>query len=150
MLAWRGLLEVHSRLVRLLDEDLQRQAGLTVNEFDLLFQLWLAPRQRLRMKHLAAAVLVTPSGITRMVSRLQERGLVERINTAGRQAVETALTEAGIGRLHQAMDYHFGEVRRLFVDNLSATDISQLAAIWQHLHHALPTPPSIDLERPRD
>jgi len=140
LLAWRGLLEVQSRLLPMLDDGLQRQAGLTINEFDLLYQLWIAPGQRRRMKHLAGAVLVTPSGVTRMVTRLEERGLVRRFNSRGRQAVEAGLTELGARRLHEAMDVHFADVRRLFVDNLSDTDIARLGALWRRLRRVLPAP----------
>jgi len=140
LLAWRGLLEVQSRMLPMLDDGLQRQAGLTINEFDLLYQLWIAPGQRRRMKHLAGAVLVTPSGVTRMVTRLEERGLVRRFNSSGRQAVEAGLTESGARQLHQAMDVHFADVRRLFVDNLSDTDIARLGALWRRLRRVLPAP----------
>lgn len=138
LLAWRGMLEVESRLLPLLDEDLQQRTGLTISEFDVLYQLWIAPEQRRRMKHLAKAVLVTPSGITRMVARLEERGLVRRTSHAGRQAVDAALTPEGERRLQQAMDVHFRGVRRLFIDNLSATDIERLVALWRRLRRGLP------------
>ena len=137
LLAWRGMLEVQSRLLPLLDADLQQQAGLTINEFDLLYQLWIAPEQRQRMNHLAKALLVTPSGVTRMVSRLERRGLVERVNVQGRQAVDAALTTAGQRKLQAAMDIHFLGVRRLFIDNCSDSDVTRLVALWRRLRSVL-------------
>jgi DNA-binding MarR family transcriptional regulator len=138
LLAWQGLLEVQSRVLRLLDVDLQRRMDLTINEFDLLYQLWIVPGRRLRMNHLAKAVLVTPSGVTRMVSRLEERGLVERINQPHRQAVEAALTGEGEQRLAEAMDIVFGDVKRRFVDIIAPSDITRLVALWRRLRRSLP------------
>ncbi|MER7499292.1 MarR family transcriptional regulator [Nonomuraea pusilla] len=140
LMAWRGMLEVESRILPLLDADLRRRADVTINEFDVLYQLWIAPGQRCRMKDLADAVLVTPSGITRMVVRLEERGLVRRVTEQGRQAVEAELTPEGERRLRQAMDAHFREVRRLFIDHLSETDVTRLVALWRRLRGNLPNP----------
>ena len=138
LLAWRGMLEVERQMLPLMDEELQRRTGLTISEFDVLYQLWIAPSKRRRMKHLAQAVLVTPGGITRMVGRLEERKLVRRVNSAGRQAVEAELTPAGEEQLHIAMDVHFHDVRRLFIDKLSATDVAWLVELWQRLRRGLP------------
>ncbi|MCO5998978.1 MarR family winged helix-turn-helix transcriptional regulator [Actinoallomurus rhizosphaericola] len=136
LLAWRGMLEVQSRLLPMLDEDLRRQARLNVNEFDVLYQLWIAPGRRRRMKDLASAVLVTPSGITRMVDRLEDRGLVRRVNSRGRQAVEAVLTDGGDRLLRRAMDVHFAGVRRLFIAHLSETEVDRLVSLWSRLGHA--------------
>jgi DNA-binding MarR family transcriptional regulator len=133
LLAWRGMLEVQSRLLPVLDEELRGRAELNVNEFDVLYQLWIAPGQRRRMKDLAQAVLVTPSGITRMVDRLAERGLVGRAGSAGRQAVEAVLTGEGERVLRRAMEVHFAGVRRLFVEHLSAEEADALAHLWVRL-----------------
>jgi DNA-binding MarR family transcriptional regulator len=133
LLAWRGMLKVQSRLLPVLDGELRGRAEININEFDVLYQLWLAPGRRCRMKDLAQAVLVTPSGITRLVDRLAERGLVGRANSEGRQAVEAVLTGEGERVLRRAMEVHFAGVRRLFVAHLSAEEIDGLARLWGRL-----------------
>ncbi|MFJ7949672.1 MarR family winged helix-turn-helix transcriptional regulator [Streptomyces sp. NPDC096354] len=140
LLAWRGMLETHARLLSALDDDLQRLAGLSISEFDVLYQLWTRPGARLRMKQLAAAVLVTPSGVTRLVARLESEGLVSRLSRPGERAVEAVLTEAGRGRLVTAMDAHFAGVRRLFSDRMSEPDARTLVSVWSRLAEgAMPT-----------
>ena len=128
---WRGMLEVRTRLVRRLDADLQRRADLTTAEFDVLFRLWTAPEHTVRMSGLAG--VVTPSGITRMVSRLEERGLVARVTAPGRQAVDARLTPEGERNLERAMDILFRDVRREFIDRIPARDVVRLAALWTRL-----------------
>ncbi|MCS7479237.1 MarR family winged helix-turn-helix transcriptional regulator [Umezawaea endophytica] len=131
LLAWRGMLEVQTRLVRLLDADLQRQAELTTTEFDVLYQLWTAPDHRLRMNQLSG--VVTPSAVTRIVTRLADRGLVARSTVPGRQAVDARLTPEGERQVEQAMDILFRDVRREFIDRIPAPDITRLAALWTRL-----------------
>jgi DNA-binding MarR family transcriptional regulator len=131
--AWRGLLEVGSRLLPDLEAELRKTTGLTLSEFDVLYQIWRAPRHRLRMKDLAEALLVTPSGVTRIVDRLSTRGWVERVSKEGRQAVETRLLAAGQAGLDEAMRVHFAGVRRMFIDSLSEADIAHLVAAWKRL-----------------
>lgn len=132
LLAWRGLLETQAHVLRALDEELQSVLNLSINEFDVLYQLWAADGER-RMKDLAEATLVTPSGVTRLVMRLEDRGFVRRESARGRQAVVATLTRSGEQLLRRAMDVHFAGVRRLFIDELTTTDIRRLRRLWQKL-----------------
>jgi len=133
LLAWRGLLEVHARLLPALDDELSSVTGLSLSEFDVLYQLWIRPEFRMRMKRLAAALLITPGGATRIVKRLENDKLVRRLSRAGEQAVEAELTALGRERLTVAMDIHFAGVRRSFSDDLSDAETATLVAIWRRL-----------------
>ena len=133
LLAWRGLLEVHARLLPALDDELSSGTGLSLSEFDVLYQLWIRPGCRMRMKRLAAALLITPGGATRIVKRLESDKLVRRVSRTGEQAVEAELTALGQERLAVAMDIHFAGVRRSFSDNLDDAETAMLAAIWRRL-----------------
>jgi DNA-binding MarR family transcriptional regulator len=133
LLAWRGLLEVHARLLPALDEELSSVTGLSLSEFDVLYQLWIRPESRMRMKRLAAALLITPGGATRIVKRLENDKLVRRLSRAGEQAVEAELTALGRERLAVAMDIHFAGVRRSFSDDLSDAETAMLVTIWRRL-----------------
>src|SRR3954447_2191363 len=76
--AWRSLIQAHARLTRTLDEELQVAHRLSLAEYDALLQLANAPDRRLRMSALADRVLLSRSGITRLVDRLVAAGMVER------------------------------------------------------------------------
>jgi DNA-binding MarR family transcriptional regulator len=136
LLAWRGVLEVQTAILPTLERDLRRHAGLTLSEFDVLYQLWRTPERECRMVDLARAVLVTPGGITRIVARLEERGLVRRLTATGRQAVTTQLTAQGQQELDAAMDVHFRGVRRLFVQHLEPKDIDRMLRLWTRIRQS--------------
>src|SRR6266508_438477 len=76
--AWSGFLQSHAQIVRALDAELEREHGLPLTSYDVLIQLSLAPDRRLRMFELADAVVLSRSGLTRLVERLERDGLVER------------------------------------------------------------------------
>ena len=85
---------------------------------------------------LARAVLVTPGGVTRIVARLEERGLVRRVSATGRQAVLTRLTPRGEREIAAAMDVHFDGVRRMFVQYVDKADIDRLIELWARIREA--------------
>src|SRR5258705_1925322 len=103
--AWSGFLRVHSRLMRELDAELQEAHALPLTWYDVLIQLELSPERQLRMSELADSVLLSRSGLTRLVDRMEREGLVERCafdrDARGRLA---RLTEGGRARLRQASE----------------------------------------------
>ena len=115
--SWRAFLHAHARLTRRLDEELQAAHGLSLAEYDALFQLATAPAGRVRMSALAERVLLSRSGITRLVDRLVADGMVGRsaCPTDARGA-EAAITPAGLERLRAASVTHLDGVHRLFLD----------------------------------
>ena len=76
--AWRGLLRVHSALVKSLDAELIAGHELPLSSYEVLINLQAAPRARRRMAELADSVLLSRSGMTRLVDRLEREGLLER------------------------------------------------------------------------
>jgi DNA-binding MarR family transcriptional regulator len=121
--AWRSFLHAHARVSRRLDEELQAGHHLSLAEYDALLQLVNAPGHRLRMSVLAERVLLSRSGITRLVDRLVAAGMVERTTcTTDARGAEAALTHAGHARLRDASITHLDGVRRLFVDVVPAGD----------------------------
>ena len=76
--AWRGFLQTHARLTRRLDEELRAAHDLPLTSYDVLVQLEGAPGREMRMSELADAVLLSRSGLTRLVDRLERQGLIER------------------------------------------------------------------------
>jgi DNA-binding MarR family transcriptional regulator len=121
--AWRGFVHAHARLTRRLDEELQAAHRLSLAEYDALLQLANAPGRRLRMSVLADRVLLSRSGITRLVDRLVAAGMVERTTcTTDARGAEAALTADGLDRLRAASATHLDGVGRLFLDVVTAEE----------------------------
>jgi DNA-binding MarR family transcriptional regulator len=138
MAAWRAYLFTHVRLTHRLDDELQAAHGLSLAEYDALIQLVNAPERRLRMSTLADGVLLSRSGITRLVDRLVAAGLVERraCPTDARGA-EAAMTSAGLDALRSATRTHIAGVRRYFVDVIAEADQEVIAAALEGVNAAL-------------
>jgi DNA-binding MarR family transcriptional regulator len=132
--AWRGFLRVHSSLFHQLDAELSDADDLPLRSYEVLLLLHDAPQRRLRMTDLSRSVLLSPSGVTRLVDRLEREGLVrrERCPEDGR-GYNAVLTDDGAARLRRARATHLAGVRRLFLDKLGDDDLLQLAAYWDKL-----------------
>lgn len=129
--AWRGFLRAHAALIGALDAELIASHHLPLSSYDVLVQLERAPDRALRMRDLAAAVLLSRSGLTRLVDRLQRDGLVVREDceddARGQLAV---LTDAGAAALRAARPTHLAGVRARFLAALQPGDAERLVAIW--------------------
>lgn len=124
--AWLSLITVAELLPVALDAQLQRDDALTHYEFILLSTLQRRGPQRL--SDLAAATNATLPRASKVVTRLRERGLVERADhTTDRRSVEIRLTGAGRRRLVHATPGHFDTVHRLVLDHLDETQLNTLA-----------------------
>jgi DNA-binding MarR family transcriptional regulator len=132
--AWRGFLRVHSALIHRLDSDLSELNHLPLRSYEVLLLLADAPGSRLRMSDLSRSVLLSPSGVTRLVDRLEGEGLVTREHCPedGR-GYNAVLSAAGAERLRQARATHLAGVRRLFLDKLDGGDLRRMAGYWDRL-----------------
>jgi DNA-binding MarR family transcriptional regulator len=132
--AWRGFLRTYTTLVRELDDELTEGHGLPVSSYDVLVQLEEAPDGMLRMSHLADAVLLSRSGLSRLVTRLENQGLIERAECQNdARGAFAVITEAGRAKLDEARVTHRAGVRERFLDRLSERDQRQLAKVWSRL-----------------
>lgn len=129
--AWVGLLHAHASLVRQLDAELMSAHGMSVSGFEVLHRLASAPDGRMRMTDLAGSVLLSPSGLSRLVDRLESDLMLERVAcpTDGR-AINATISEFGRARLAEAEGTHFDGVRKRFLDHFSAVEVAQLATFW--------------------
>ncbi len=132
--AWRGFLRAHAGIVRDLDDELQAAHGLPLTSYEVLLYLAEAPGKRLRMSELASSLLLSQSGVTRLVDRLEREGLVrrERCEEDGR-GFFAVLSEAGEARFREVRPTHLAGVRRRFLDPLSQDDQRALQAAWESL-----------------
>jgi DNA-binding MarR family transcriptional regulator len=132
--SWAGFLRTHATLVRELDDELTREHDLPLSSYDVLVQLASAPDSMMRMSQLADAVLLSRSGLSRLVARLVDQGLVERRECAsdGRGAL-ASLTGEGQKRLDDARETHRAGVRQRFLSRLSESQQRQLGAAWRRI-----------------
>jgi len=134
---WTGFLEVHTRLMRMLDGDLVATHGMALVEYEVLFKL-SAAGGRLRMSDLAQVAMLSRSGLTRIVGVLEAQRLVRRVPSPGDGRVLIAtLTAAGRGRLAAARETHAANVRHLFLAPLDQGQKEAIAAGWQSIRAAL-------------
>ena len=132
--AWRGMLETHNRLISQLDAELEREHGIQLTAYEVLMYLGDAPQQKLRMGELADRLLLSRSGITRLVDRLEREGLVERhrCDDDGR-GFHAVLTTAGRRKLDACRGFHLDGVRRHFLAALKDGELDALARAWDRL-----------------
>jgi DNA-binding MarR family transcriptional regulator len=131
LIAWRGFLRAHSALTRALDADLSRCHGLPLTSFEVLLYLAQAPDGRLRMAELAERVLLSRSGLTRLVDRLEEAGLLERVPcTEDARGAFAAITPRGRELFEEARETHLLGVRERFLSRFSAEELRMLAELW--------------------
>ena len=129
---WQGMLRAHALVIRALDETLARRHGLAVSEFDVLITLANAPDRELRMSELAERVMLSPSGLTRLVTRLENAGLVRRRPSGddGRSYL-SCLTDQGLAKLDEARPTHNAVIRELFLDRIPRRERAALARAWR-------------------
>ena len=128
--AWRTFLEAHARTIEVLTRELKDAEGLPLTWYDVLVQLHEAPEHRLRMQELADAVLLSKSGVTRLVDRLEREGLVSRRRCADdRRGTFAELTDAGRQRLRATAPTHLEGVQRYFTALLDDEEAATLTAL---------------------
>lgn len=131
---WRLFLRIQRRLSRRLEEDLQSKHELPLAWYDVLVRLVEADDHRLRMAELADQVMLSPSGLTRLVDRLVKEGLVRRENAEqdGR-GFYAVLTEAGYERLRDASGTHLRGIKDYVISSYTPEELATVAALLSRL-----------------
>lgn len=129
-----NFLRAHAATTRRLNADLVANHGLSINDYEVLLHLARAPEFSLRRIDLVERLLLTPSGITRLLGGLEAAGYVERVacKTDGR-AVYAKLTENGLEKLREARETHLDGIHALFLDRFSAQERRTLAELLERL-----------------
>lgn len=131
---WIRFLATHSAITRELEARLMGAHGLTLSDYDVLVQLARAPEQRLRNIELAKAVLLTRSGVTRLVDGLEKDGLVSRCACPeDKRGSVVKLTDDGRARLREAAATQIEGVRELFLERLGAEGRGAMDALLGQL-----------------
>jgi DNA-binding MarR family transcriptional regulator len=135
---WRSFLEAHSAIIRVLEHELEEQRGLPLTWYDVLVQLQEAGG-RLRMQALAERALLHKSSLTRVVDRMEEAGLVERVPCPedGRSRYAVLLPE-GRRVLRSAAPVHLRGIQQHFAAHLTDSDVVALSRVFAKLPGATP------------
>ena len=132
--AWVRFLRAHAALTRELSSRLEALHGLTLSDFDVLIQLYYAEGRRMRRIDLARTVLLTASGITRLLDGLESCGLVAKERCASDARVAYAvLTESGVKKIEEARESHLADIEELFGSRFSQEERQQLAELLGRL-----------------
>ncbi|MDX3094992.1 MarR family winged helix-turn-helix transcriptional regulator [Streptomyces sp. ME01-24h] len=130
----RSLSRVIYALPRVLDAEMVREQRLPLIEYLSLMHLSEAPDRQMRMSDLAGACELSVSGMTRVVHRLENDGLVQRVKcTRDARGWNAVLTDAGLARLRQAWPTNLSSVRRYFLDHLEGLDLKALGAALRNV-----------------
>jgi DNA-binding MarR family transcriptional regulator len=135
--AFVALLRAHAASTRRLNAQLTAEHGLTINDFEVLLRLARAPDRRMRRVDLAQQVLLTASGVTRLLDGLERSGLVERDSCdTDRRVVYAVLTDAGLQKIDAASASHFAQVDEMFGAHFEESDLEQLSSLLARLDRA--------------
>jgi DNA-binding MarR family transcriptional regulator len=129
--AWRGLLRTHAMLVKRLDAELESEHGLPLTSYEVLLHLSHADERKMRMCDVAESVLLSRSGLTRLIDRLERDGFVERVSCADdARGAYAQLTDEGLRKLREAQGTHLDGVRTHFLRHFSDAELDLLAEAW--------------------
>jgi DNA-binding MarR family transcriptional regulator len=132
--AWIRLLRAHAALTRELDARLEAAHGLSLRDYDVLVQLYFAPEQRMRRVDIARTVILSPSGITRLLEGLERVGWVAKHHCESDARVTWAvLTEEGKEKFEAAQKTHLADIAELFSSRLDEGEHEQLADLLGRL-----------------
>jgi DNA-binding MarR family transcriptional regulator len=125
--AWLNLLQAYSIVSARIEAELDAACGLSLPEHEVLVRLIQAPERRLRMFDLASLLLLSKSGVTRLVDRLERRGLVAReMSPEDRRVVHTRLSDEGAAAFHRARPVIAAAIEQYFSQHLTDSDVTEL------------------------
>jgi DNA-binding MarR family transcriptional regulator len=132
--AFVALVRAHAAAIRQLNAQLTRDHGLTINDYEVLLRLARADERRMRRVDLANEVLLTASGITRLLDGLEKAGFVERGSCdSDRRVVYAVLSEAGLQKLREASTSHMAQIEELFSTRLDESEQTAFADLLERV-----------------
>lgn len=128
MAAWRAFLTAHARITDVLARELRDREGLPLTWYDVLVQLSEADGHRLRMQELAERILLSKSGLTRLIDRMEIEGYVTRYPCADdRRGTYAQMTDAGYETIKRTAPTHLAGIREHFADVLDDDEAAVVA-----------------------
>lgn len=140
--SFTALVRAQASATRRLSAQLSADHGLTISDYEVLLRLARAPDRRMRRVDLADQVLLTASGITRLLDGLEQSGFVERAACASdRRVVYAVLTDAGLEKLRNASQSHVRQIDEFFVERLGPDELESLAGLLEKFGEPEPCTP---------
>jgi DNA-binding MarR family transcriptional regulator len=140
LMAWRAFLIAHASTVSAIERDLAAEGLVPLTWYDVLVALWEAPDHRLRLHELAREVVLSRSGLTRLVDRLEAAGLLRREPCADdRRGAFAVLTDDGRAAQLRAWPIYARGIATHFADHLSQEEATILANALQRISAATPS-----------
>jgi DNA-binding MarR family transcriptional regulator len=138
--SWRAFLLAHHTIATVLEEELERETGLPLNWYDVLVHLHETDNDSVRMADLAKRVLISRSGLTRLVDRMEAAGLVmRRSSTNDARSLLVSMTESGLRTLRTAAPIHLRGVAVHFASLLSDQELNLIGSVMAKLAKQPPT-----------
>lgn len=136
--AWRAFLETHRDVVAFLEREFRAGAGVELVHYDVMLHVSEGGEGGRRMTDLARAVVLSKSGLTALVDRMERDGLIARkADAEDRRVVRVVLTPTGRKRLTEASEHHRGVVRRIFTSRVSEEEAEVLLGVFARLREAV-------------
>lgn len=136
--AYKELLTGHARLLEIIDQELSNANLLPLTWYDVLVTLEYADKCELRMSDLADQVLLSRSGLTRLVDKLAQRGYVERKSCpTDRRGMNAVLTETGQRAREETWPLYSSLIQELFGSQMSDADATTLSTVMQRVTQAV-------------
>lgn len=131
---WRAFITAHAAVIRRIERDLAAAGAIPLTWYDVLIELYEAPGRRLRLHHLADAVVLSRSGLTRLVDRLERAGLLTRETaTTDRRGAFAVLTDAGIAAMREAWPVYARGIRDAFARHLTDAEVEAMAPALERI-----------------
>jgi DNA-binding MarR family transcriptional regulator len=132
--AFGALLRAYAAVTRQLNAELTADHGLTISDYEVLLRLARAPERRMRRVDLAEQVLLTASGVTRLLDGLERDGLVERGSCdTDRRVVYAVLTDSGLDKLRESSESHLAQIDAFFADRFDVSELGELRTLLERL-----------------
>ena len=132
--AWRSLVRAHACLVKRIDVQLEAEHGVSLTSHEVLLRLEAAPEGKLRMHDIASGVMLSRSGLTRLVDRLERDGLVHRCSCENdARGAYAVITDDGRAKVSEARASHLAAVRELFLNRFSEDELAALGDLLGRL-----------------
>ncbi len=134
LVAWRSFLTAHAALINQIERELLEAGVVPLSWYDVLFALYDAPGQRLRMNELASAIVLSRSGLTRLIDRLETEGLLTRERSVSdRRGASAVLTEKGLEAMRRAWPIYAKGIDEHFAHYLSDEEARILTGVFQKM-----------------
>lgn len=128
--AWRTFLQAHWQVRRQLEAELQDEQQMSLGEYEVLLVLAYSEQRQMRMSELADWLMLSRSGATRMIDRMESAGLVGRVSCeTDRRGQWAQLTDAGYERLRSASPTHLRGVGEHFLNRIPGAELDDLQRI---------------------